>query len=855
MLTMLLSMFTVMASADEPEDLCMHVDEEFNTTFTIFHAAETATCFQEGHVAYYECKMCHAEAIYDESSGKFVVQTNGVTKAKDPTNHGGKLPKTPAQEPTCGASGNYEYYYCSGCNKYFKDEDGKNPFNGDVVRPATGKHTLEPVAAKDETCTEDGYDAYWKCSVCKKMFSDEAGTTEISAPVKREKMDHKIVPVRGNPATCTDKGVKDHYECARTGCGALFEDKAGTKPLTDKDVVIPATGHDLEHVAAKEPTKTATGNIEYWHCKRCDKYFSDKDATAEIRKEDTVIPQLKEEKYTLTIAVEKVNGAVPGEVQYAGKPYEMLEGLQKGETRELTAVAKSGYQFKEWKINGDGASVSDLKKATTTVTMGDTNATITAVFVKKTAPVDTFKLTVEQVGDHGTFKIRKKLDNGKWGNWWTAADDGYNSTEISNLKKGTSYQIKAVPGTNYEASWKVNNKTATVDNDIYTATINKNDISVEITFTKIDTKNLKLSVDLDERHGKLKYYDDDEEKWVTYDDEYWTLSKGDKVEFKAVPDSGYKAVWQLGSGSKTSATYYDVTYRDMDGKNRTLHVDFVKKSSSDVDDYPTLTFDITGGKHGTVSRNGRQYTDGDVISIKKNDKMTFKAKADKGYVAVWTYKGDTYVGDEYTVKMGANDAKLYVEFMDKDDIRLTELPFRDVSKRDWYYDDVVYVYRKGYMDGMSSTRFGGELNTTRGQIVTILWRLTGEPRATKRNPFTDVSSSQYYYDAISWAYDAGVVDGFDARTFKPDQNVTREQLAAILYRYAKYMNLSTSGSAYLAKYKDADKIANWAYDAMAWANYRGLINGTSATRIDPKGYATRAQIAAILHRFAVEYGA
>ena len=119
MLTMLLSMFTVMASADDPEDLCMHVDEEFNTTFTIFHAAATATCFQEGHVAYYECKMCPAEAIYDESSGKFVVQTNGVTKAKDPTNHGGKLPKTPAQEPTCGASGNYEYYYCSGCNKYF----------------------------------------------------------------------------------------------------------------------------------------------------------------------------------------------------------------------------------------------------------------------------------------------------------------------------------------------------------------------------------------------------------------------------------------------------------------------------------------------------------------------------------------------------------------------------------------------------------------------------------------------------------------------------------------------------------------------------------------------------------------
>ena len=681
MLTMLLSMFTVMASADDPEDLCMHVDEEFNTTFTIFHAAATATCFQEGHVAYYECKMCHAEAIYDESSGKFVVQTNGVTKAKDPTNHGGKLPKTPAQEPTCGASGNYEYYYCSGCNKYFKDEDGKNPFNGDVVRPATGKHTLEPVAAMDPTCTKDGYEAYWVCSGCKQKFSDAEGKIKIDAPKVIEATGHKIVPVRGNPATCTDKGVKDHYECARTGCGALFEDKAGTKPLTDKDVVIPATGHKLKKVEAKAPTQTEEGNIEYWYCEKCDKYFSDKDATAEIRKEDTVIPQLKEEKHTLTIAVEKVNGVVPGEVQYAGKPYEMLEGLQNGETRELTAVAKPGYQFKEWKINGDGASVSDLKKATTTVTMGDTNATITAVFEKKTAPVDTFKLTIEKAGTDGKVYYRLKGEK----NWTEVKGD----VEISGLKKNDSYEVKAEPDKNCEATWKIDNKTATVASNQKTFKITNANISVKITFTKIDTKNLKLSVDLDERHGKLKYYDDDEEKWVTYDDEYWTLSKGDKVEFKAVPDSGYKAVWQLGSGSKTSATYYDVTYRDMDGKNRTLHVDFVKKSSSDTDDYPTLTFDITGGKHGTVYRGTREYEDGDVISIKKNDKMTFKAKADKGYVAVWTYKGDTYVGDEYTVKMGATDAKLYVEFMDKDDIRLTELPFRDVSKRDWYYDDVV----------------------------------------------------------------------------------------------------------------------------------------------------------------------
>ena len=852
MLTMLLSMFTVMASADDPEDLCMHVDEEFNTTFTIFHAAATATCSQEGHVAYYECKMCPAEAIYDESSGKFVVQTNGVTKAKDPTNHGGKLPKTPAQEPTCGASGNYEYYYCSGCNKYFKDEDGKNPFNADVVRPATGKHTLEPVAAKDPTCTKDGYEAYWVCSGCKQKFSDAEGKIKIDAPKVIEATGHKIVPVRGNPATCTDKGVKDHYECARTGCGALFEDEAGTKPLTDKDVEISATGHDLEHVAAKEPTKTATGNIEYWHCKRCDKYFSDKDATAEIRKEETVIPQLKEEKHTLTIAVEKVNGAVPGEVQYAGKPYEMLEGLQKGETRELTAVAKSGYQFKEWKIND--ASVSDSKKATTTVTMDDTDATITAVF-EKTATPARYKLEIDRNNTKGSIEYRTWFGN-KWSRWYTIEKNEY-PLAIQGLQKGDKIQIKAYPDSGCVATWMIDRVIETVKDNTYTVTIDDADVSVYVMFQKKISSDRELDLDISGwKHGEIKYRVNNGTKYTLKSSDYpFTLEEGDKITFYIDADSDYTAKWNLDKESKSYSDEFTVRYKDIDEDGSTLHISFVKKSTIVDNDYPTLTFDITGGKHGTVYRGTREYEHGDVISIKKNDKMTFKAKADKGYVAVWTYKGDTYVGDEYTVKMGANDAKLYVEFMDKDDIRLTELPFRDVSKRDWYYDDVVYVYRKGYMDGMSSTRFGGELNTTRGQIVTILWRLTGEPRATKRNPFTDVSSSQYYYDAISWAYDAGVVDGFDARTFKPDQNVTREQLAAILYRYAKYMNLSTSGSAYLAKYRDADKIANWAYDAMAWANYRGLINGTSATRIDPKGYATRAQIAAILHRFAVEYGA
>lgn len=517
--------------------------------------------------------------------------------------------------------------------------------------------------------------------------------------------------------------------------------------------------------------------------------------------------------------------------------------LDKNETATLTATANTGYIFKNWEVVTGSAQIADIYSASTSITMGEGNATVKAVFEK------TYTLTVE------VEKIATKIP-GK------IVYDGKEHDKLTFTQQieGAEINLKAVANKGYKfLKWVITGTGATVTDDANaTVKIGTSDVKLTAVFAKkTDGDNLDLELDISGwSHGDVyAKKNSGTSKKVTKDNLDYTLSEDDKVKFTAYPDSGFKAVWQLEDGKKYTGDTFTVYYENMDDEDCVLYLSFVRKSSTVEDDYPTLTFDITGGKHGTVYRGTREYEDGDVISIKKNDKMTFKADADKGYVAVWTYKGDTYVGDEYTVKMGANDAKLYVEFMDKDDIRLTELPFRDVSKRDWYYDDVVYVYRKGYMDGMSSTRFGGELNTTRGQIVTILWRLTGEPRATKRNPFTDVSSSQYYYDAISWAYDAGVVDGFDARTFKPDQNVTREQLAAILYRYAKYMNLSTSGSAYLAKYRDADKIANWAYDAMAWANYRGLINGTSATRIDPKGYATRAQIAAILHRFAVEYGA
>ena len=175
--------------------------------------------------------------------------------------------------------------------------------------------------------------------------------------------------------------------------------------------------------------------------------------------------------------------------------------------------------------------------------------------------------------------------------------------------------------------------------------------------------------------------------------------------------------------------------------------------------------------------------------------------------------------------------------------------FSDVKTSAWYHEDVQYVSENGLMKGTGENLFSPDATTTRGMIVTILYRLEAEPSPTGACPFQDVASGKYYEKAITWAAENGIVSGFSADTFGPDQNITREQMAAILYRYATYKNYDVSTAGDLSKFPDADKVSSYAVDAMKWANAAGLINGSSDGKLYPAGNATRAQVAAILTRF------
>ena len=174
-------------------------------------------------------------------------------------------------------------------------------------------------------------------------------------------------------------------------------------------------------------------------------------------------------------------------------------------------------------------------------------------------------------------------------------------------------------------------------------------------------------------------------------------------------------------------------------------------------------------------------------------------------------------------------------------------PFRDVAPGAWYEEAVQYVYEAGLMQGTSASAFSPGRTTTRGQIVTILHRLEGSPRAG-RAPFTDVAADSYCAEAVAWAERNAIVRGFGDGTFRPDRPITRQQLAAILLRYMEHRGADTAGRADLGRYPDSAAVADYAREAMAWAVSAGLIQGRSNGTLDPAGSATRAQTAVILHR-------
>ena len=263
-----------------------------------------------------------------------------------------------------------------------------------------------------------------------------------------------------------------------------------------------------------------------------------------------------------------------------------------------------------------------------------------------------------------------------------------------------------------------------------------------------------------------------------------------------------------------------------------------------------------GGGGGTVSYTitatagaGGQISPADKVSVTSGSSKTFTITAHTGYVIDDVLVDGKSVGavGTYTFDKVTKAHTIEARFA-----QTTGLPFTDVSGSDWFYAPVKYVYNQKLMVGTAADQFSPSAPATRGMIVTMLWRMEGEPALEAAAGFNDVADGDWYAPAVRWAAGQGIVNGYGNGAFGPNDAITREQLAAILSNYAAYKGYSTAARADLSAY--TDQPSAWAQSVVQWALAEKLITGKGSGILDPTGQATRAEIAAIVMRFITTFG-
>ena len=471
-----------------------------------------------------------------------------------------------------------------------------------------------------------------------------------------------------------------------------------------------------------------------------------------------------------------------------------------GTTITLTATPNKGYHFKEWQVISGGVTIKDNK-----FTMPNDNVEVKAVFEEDVPAPTEFTITMKTDGNGTASASHAKAIVGTEITLTATPKEGYHFKEWEVISGGVTIKDNKfiMPSANVEVKAIFEEDVPAPTEFIVTFDGNGGTPSV----VSMTTTNQKLtSLPSASRSGSY-----------SFDGWYTEKSGGIKITKDTVfhANTTVYAHWTYiggGGGYNPPVTYY------------------------------TLRFETGGGS--------------DIPSVRE----AYNTYIDlTGYVPTW--RGHTFIG-WYSERSLINkvsgvyltkDMTVYALWRVDENPGTGANPFADVSERDWFYGDVMFVYENGLMLGTSKTLFSPHGTATRGMMATILWRMEGSPTPQGKNSFTDVEVGKWYADAITWTAENGIFAGYGKDKFGPDDPITREQLAAIFYRYADYKGYDLTVKGNLDKFKDADKITDYAKTAMQWAVGSGLMKGKSGNLLDPQGTATRAEIAAMLHRFIEKY--
>ena len=469
----------------------------------------------------------------------------------------------------------------------------------------------------------------------------------------------------------------------------------------------------------------------------------------------------------------------------------------------LTATPNTGYHFKEWQVMSGGMTIKDNK-----FIMPDTNVEIKAIFEEDAPPAPT------------EFTITVKTD-----------ENGTASASYAKAIVGTEIILTATPNTGYHfKEWQVMSGGMTIKDNKFIMP----DTNVEI----------KAIFEEDAPPAPTEFI-------VTFDGNGGTPSVGSMTTTD-------RKLTSLPSASRSGSYSFYGWYTEKSGGTK-ITTDTVFHANATVYAHWTYTGGGGGGYNPPVTYYTLRFETGggsDIPSVQG----TYNTYIDlTKYVPTW--RGHAFIGwyseRSLTNKVSGvyltKDMTVYAGWRVDENPGTDVNPFTDISEKDWFYGDVMFVYENGLMHGTSKTLFSPHGTVMRGMMATILWRMEGSPVPKGKNSFTDVEAGKWYADAITWTAENGIFAGYGKDKFGPDDPITREQLTAIFYRYVDYKGYDLTVKGDLDKFKDADKITDYAKTAMQWAVGSGLVKGKSGNLLDPQGTATRAEIAAMLHRFIEKY--
>ena len=331
-------------------------------------------------------------------------------------------------------------------------------------------------------------------------------------------------------------------------------------------------------------------------------------------------------------------------------------------------------------------------------------------------------------------------------------------------------------------------------------------------------------------------------------DSVYTVTEGTELTLPTPSRSGYTFEGWYDGSSRVSSPY-KVT------KDVILTAEWDYNGSSSSSGSTRYTVSVEDTDNGSVKVSPTRASKGSTVTV--------TVKPDEGYeldeLTVTDKNGDsvklTDKGDgKYTFQMPASKVTVEAVFTAVEP-EPEGLPFTDVTSGDWFYDAVAYVYDKGMMEGTTDTTFAPTMNLTRSMIAQVLYNLEERPEAPGAAGFPDVAAGAWYADAVNWAAARGIVKGYDTGAFGPEDSVTREQLAAILYRYAQAKGYDTTqGGMAVREFSDSASISDWAQTAMSWAVNAQVLSGKGNGVLDPQGTATRAEVAQMLMNFGEHVG-